>query len=588
MNLSLITLLLTPFTGGILSYLGGKINSKLKYAFALSFSSIFIFEILLYQNLKIDFLILTKSYDSLLVFQINPLSWFFSVLLGIITLISVTLSASEKHLFSNINIMTLMFLEGASFGLFVSGDILTFFIFLCIILFITYILLFEIDHEFSLKFLGIYFAGAFSLFILLLVLFRNANSFTFVSIKSATSSLSTHIILFIMLFFMAWLFIMTTIFPLNIWIYNLYSKISGSSKFMLLNIFKNAGIYALILFFYNLIGLKTQSIYTLKIVGIFGTLTFISSTFLTLFKIDKEQIITHMFFAETGVSMVGISLISSYGFASSLLITINQLFCTGLFTFIVTQNKYNLDPRDKLHLNKISFFVSVLMILGVPFTIQFLSRWLLYTTLLEKNSFFYVSCIILGSIFEMVALYKLIKIKFSEEDYATNLSPKSSFIAVLTISSSMILTGIYPQVLLKIIQKIDQSINPYSVKIQFNNLQALNTLQSKIIFITLTSGIFLGFVLFTLIPWLKKKLPNKIILPITRASVKLTVESRILIRKAYSPIFRIKCISNSLRSLFNSFWNYLPLIQNKIKIIILYVATALALISIAVLIILRT
>jgi hypothetical protein len=356
---------------------------------------------------------------------------------------------------------------------------------------------------------------------------------------------------------------------------------------MLLNIFKNAGIYALILFFYNLIGLKTQSIYALKIVGIFGTLTFVSSSFLALFKIDKEQIITHMFFAETGISMIGISLTSSYGFTSSLLIIINQMLWIGLFVLTVRQNKYNLDPGDKLHLNKISFFISVLMILGVPFTIQFLSRWLLYTVLLEKNSSLYISCIILGSIFEIVALYKLTKIKFSEQDHSMKLSPKISFVAALTISASIILTGVYPGTVLKIIQKIDQTLNPSSVKIQFNNIRALNTPQAKIIFITLASGIFIIFVLFTLIPWLKKKLPDKIILPIAKISIIVITKSRFLARKAYSPIFRIKCISSSLRNLFNSFWNYLPLIQNKIKIIILYTAAALVLISIAILIVLK-
>ena len=289
MNISLITILLTPFMGGILAYLGGKINKTVKYIFAISFSALFIIELFIYENLKIDFLILTSSYGSLQIFQINSLSWFFSLILGIITLISIVLSMNERQLLPNIHIMTVMFLESAVFGLFLSGDALTFFIFLCIILLLTYILLIEISHAFSLKFLNIQFAGMFLFLILILVLFKNVNSFTFVNIKSIIPEIPDKIILFTLTIFTVWIFIMTTLFPFNLWISSLYSKISASSKLLLLNVIKNGGLYALILFFYGLIGIKMQSVYTLKIIGIFGALTFVSSSLLALFKRDRSK-----------------------------------------------------------------------------------------------------------------------------------------------------------------------------------------------------------------------------------------------------------------------------------------------------------
>jgi len=586
MNISLVTILLTPFMGGILAYLGGKINKTVKYIFAISFSALFIIELFIYENLKIDFLILTESYGSLQIFQINPLSWFFSLILGIITLISIVLSMNEKQLLPNIHIMTVMFLESAVFGLFLSGDALTFFIFLCIILLLTYILLIEISHAFSLKFLNIQFAGMFLFLILILVLFKNVNSFTFVNIKSIIPEIPDKIILFTLLIFTVWIFIMTTLFPFNLWIPSLYSKISASSKLLLLNVIKNGGLYALILFLYGLIGLKMQSVYTLKIIGIFGALTFVSSSLLALFKRDKEQIVTQLLSGETGISLIGLSLMNSYGFTSALLIMINQLLWMGLFLFTIKRIKF----MDKLHMDIIGFFISILMIMSIPFTIQFASRYMLFRTLLDKGNLFYISFIVSGNALEMIALYKLAKIKIFEKAYASEvegLNSKVFFISILIMSAILIIPGLYPRILLSLIEKIDQTLNPYSIKIQFSNLQSINTVQSKIILISTFSGVFLGFVAFTLIPELMKKLPVKIILPISSAFSKLDIQAKLLIRKFSASVSRIKAISDFINSSFNSFRNNLPLIQDKIKIIILYFVAALAIISVALLILLK-
>jgi len=586
MNISLITILLTPFIGGILAYLGGKINKTVKYIFAISFSALFIIELFIYENLKIDFLILTRSYGSLQIFQINPLSWFFSLILGIITLISIKLSMNERQLLPNIHIMTVMFLESAVFGLFLSGDALTFFIFLCIILLLTYILLIEISHAFSLKFLNIQFAGMFLFLILILVLFKNVNSFTFVNIKSIIPEIPDKIILFTLTIFTVWIFIMTTLFPFNLWISSLYSKISASSKLLLLNVIKNGGLYALILFFYGLMGLKMQSVYTLKIIGIFGALTFVSSSLLALFKRDTEQIVTQLLSGETGISLIGLSLMNSYGFTSALLIMINQLLWMGLFLFTIKRIKF----MDKLHIDIIGFFISILMIMSIPFTIQFASRYMLFTTLLGKGNLFYISFIVSRNALEMTALYKLAKIKIFEKAYAIKvewLNSKVSFISILIMSAILIILGLYPRILLSLIEKIDQTLNPYSIKIQFSNLQSINTVQSKIILISTFSGVFLGFVAFTLIPELMKKLPVKIILPISSAFSKLDIQAKLSIRKFSTSVSRIKAISAFINSSFNSFRNNLPLIQDKIKIIMLYFVAALALISVALLILLK-
>ena len=586
MNISLITILLTPFIGGILAYLGGKINKTVKYIFAISFSALFIIELFIYENLKIDFLILTSSYGSLQIFQINSLSWFFSLILGIITLISIVLSMNERQLLPNIHIMTVMFLESAVFGLFLSGDALTFFIFLCIILLLTYILLIEISHAFSLKFLNIQFAGMFLFLILILVLFKNVNSFTFVNIKSIIPEIPDKIILFTLTIFTVWIFIMTTLFPFNLWISSLYSKISASSKLLLLNVIKNGGLYALILFFYGLIGIKMQSVYTLKIIGIFGALTFVSSSLLALFKRDTEQIVTQLLSGETGISLIGLSLMNSYGFTSALLIMINQLLWMGLFLFTIKRIKF----MDKLHMDIIGFLISILMIMSIPFTIQFASRYMLFTTLLGKGNLFYISFIVSGNALEMIALYKLAKIKIFEKAYASEvegLNSKVSFISILIMSAILIILGLYPRILLSLIEKIDQTLNPYSIKIQFSNLQSINTVQSKIILISTFSGVFLGFVAFTLIPELMKKLPVKIILPISSAFSKLDIQAKLSIRKFSASVSRIKAISDFINSSFNSFRNNLPLIQDKIKIIMLYFVAALALISVALLILLK-
>jgi len=265
---------------------------------------------------------------------------------------------------------------------------------------------------------------------------------------------------------------------------------------------------------------------------------------------------------------------------------INQLLWMGLFLFTIKRIKF----MDKLHIDIIGFFISILMIMSIPFTIQFASRYMLFATLSGKGGLFYISFIVSGNALEMIALYKLAKIKIFEKAYASEvegLNSKVSFISILIMSAILIILGLYPRILLSLIEKIDQTLNPYSIKIQFSNLQSINTVQSKIILISTFSGVFLGFVAFTLIPELMKKLPVKIILPISSAFSKLDIQAKLSIRKFSTSVSRIKAISAFINSSFNSFRNNLPLIQDKIKIIMLYFVAALALISVALLILLK-
>lgn len=584
MNISLITILITPFVGGLLAYLGGKINSTLRYAFALSFSATFILELFIYRNLKIDFLVLTKTYGSQQILQINPLSWLFSIILGITTLAAIALSINERHLFSNVHAMTLMFLEGVVFGFLSSGDMLTLFAFFCAFIFLAYVLLIEIGHSFSLKFLDIHFVGSFLFLFLLLLLFKNANNFIFINIKSSMPAFANKIVLLILIIFTLWAFAETNLFPFNLIRHKLYSKIPASSRLFLTNAVKNMGLYALIIFFYSLTGQTAQSMYALKIIGLLGALTFVSSSLMPLFNADSAEAINHLLFGETGISLIGVSLINSYGFASALLIIINQALWMGLFLFAESGGSIKVKFINKLHIDRIGFVLSILMLMGLPLTLQFTSRYLLFTALLDKGELFFISLIVLGGVAEIVSLCKLLNIAIIKETNGENPHSYILLIPMLTISIFMIVLGAFPYISLNVIKKIDQMLNPYHMEIQFSTLKALNSLQARIILIIASSGILLGVVSFYLIPLLKKKLPGKITFPISNAFSKLNVQAKLIINKITAAISPIKTVPHAINKAFDAFKSNLPIMQGKIKTIMSYFLLALALILVALLI----
>ncbi|NCQ52881.1 MAG: hypothetical protein GW803_02090, partial [Caldiserica bacterium] len=102
---------------------------------------------------------------------------------------------------------------------------------------------------------------------------------------------------------------------------------------------------------------------------------------------------------------------------------------------------------DKLHIDIIGFFISILMIMSIPFTIQFASRYMLFATLSGKGGLFYISFIVSGNALEMIALYKLAKIKIFEKAYASEvegLNSKVSFISILIMSAILTILGLYP------------------------------------------------------------------------------------------------------------------------------------------------
>lgn len=587
MNFSLFTILITPLAGGTLAYLGGKISRKLKYLFAISFASFFIIEIILYRNIRIDLLIRGKLLGSLLLFGINDLSWFFSLILGISGLIAIIVSFNEEHSFSNMYLMLLMFLEGASFGLLIAQDILTFFIFFCTILFLTYVILVEINHGFSLKFLSFYFSGAFLILLFIMIFFKNLNSFSFVSIRTGMPALSDSLKIFGITIIIVWFFILAPLFPFNLWFQRFYSKMHASLKILLLSLFKNIGIYFLIVLLYDFVGLKLESVYSLRFLGISGSITFIISGMLAFNQKTKEQSIIQIFFAETGLSIIGLSLMDSYGITSSMLTIINQFIWIGLFPLTAKPISYNFNLLKRLRFSKVMFFITLGLLSGVPLTLQFISRWLLLTTLLERGQLFYIYCVVLGSAFELIAIYRIAKTVIFEKQQAMKDSGPY-LITTLAILLFAIISGIFPQYIFGVIHKVDQMINYYSFEITFNNIASLYAVQSKIIFITTGAALFTGFIFFTLIPWAAKKLPEKILVKLSFIPNRTNRSLNLMKKEIYNvPARKLRTFLSSLNKLLLSLENALPLIRNKIKIILIYFIMALALISLVTLIILR-
>jgi len=75
MNLSLLTILITPFFGGLLAYAGANLNKFTKNFFFILFMALPLFELYPYINTTIDYLYYADVFGVQLILGINSFSF---------------------------------------------------------------------------------------------------------------------------------------------------------------------------------------------------------------------------------------------------------------------------------------------------------------------------------------------------------------------------------------------------------------------------------------------------------------------------------------------------------------------------------
>lgn len=477
--MSLEILLIIAFGGAFLVYFSGKISPKLRDGFAVFISLLLVLIISCLYGKNIEKTFYMGFLGIPLVLRVNMLSWLFAMVISSIGSLSVIFSLSyighkEKTDFYYI---MLLLVNSAMLGIVMSGDLASFFIFWEIMSWTAFfIICYKRGSALAagIKYIVMSIIGSMAMLIGVLSIQAKFDTLIISELSTKFASASSGYILFILITFGIGFGVKSAVVPLHTWLPDAHSQAPTPFSAILSGVLTKMGIYGFILFFYfilaqnQFLGLGPDVFNLHYILCWIGAITIVIPTFIALLQNDAKRLLAWHSIGQIGYIILGISIGTSIGVASGIFHMLNHATFKALLFLTVGAVEYRTNGiRDlnslgglikKMPVTFIAALIGALGIIGVPLTNGFVSKWMIYKTLILNTHPFLAFAALLGTWGTILSLYKFMHNIFlgqlPEKLKDVKKAPFDMQFPLIILSIVIILFGILPGIPLKVINSI--------------------------------------------------------------------------------------------------------------------------------------
>ena len=502
--MSLTQLVIISFAGAFLTYFSGKVSSKLRDVFAVIISLVLI-AILSYFYGKTEELRYFSFLGLPLLLRINMLSWYFAITIAVVGALSIIFSLSYMKGKEKTDFYYLMMLlvNAGMLGIVLSGDLVSFYIFWEIMSWSAFLL---ISYNrgpalaAGMKYIVMSIIGSVAMLIGMLSLYTNYGTLCISEISPLIDSASSGYILFLLILFFVAFGIKNAVWPFHTWLPPAHSEAPSPFSAVLSGILVRMGMYGFLVFFYVVLGVKLflglgQGLYRFHyILAWIGAINIVIPTFIAMFQNDSKRLLAWHGVGQGGYMVLGVAMGTSLGVVGGTFHIINHTSYIALLFLVVGAIEYRTKGiRDlnslgglikKMPITFIGALVGACGLIGVPLTNGFVSKWLIYKTLILKGYPFLAFAALIGTWGTILSLYKFLHNIFlgqlPEKYKDVEKVPFSMQFPIIILSSVIILFGIFPGIPLKVINSIVVSFGLQSLNINIWGISsetgALNTI----------------------------------------------------------------------------------------------------------------
>jgi len=503
--MSLELLLAVSIGGSLLTYIFGKISSRLREGFAVLISLVLVIMIaFLYgengtESFYFNFLSLP------LILRINMLSWFFAIAVSALGTLSVIFSLSYMRDRERTDFYYLMLLlvNTSMLGIVFSGDMVSFFIFWEIMSWSTFLLISSNRGPAlaaGMKYIIFSIIGSMAMLVGMLSLYASYETLDIATLTELIPSASSAYILFLSIIFGIAFAIKNALMPLHTWLPDAYAEAPTPFNGILSGMLTRMGIYGFILMMYVIVGatkflnLGSGLFKFNTILAWLGAITIVIPTFIAILQNDAKKLLAWSAIGQGGYMIVGIVLGTSLGLAGGIFHTLNHAIYIVLLFMCVGAIQYRTGgERDlnslgglikKMPVAFIGSLVGVSGLIGIPLTNGFVSKWLIYKTLILEGYPFLAFAALIGTWGCILYCYKFIHHVFlgqlPEKYKNIQKAPFSMHFPIIILSLAILLFGILPGIPLKVINTIGISFGFESLNVSIwgivSETGALNTI----------------------------------------------------------------------------------------------------------------
>jgi NADH-quinone oxidoreductase subunit M len=519
MTLQLI--LLIGFGGAIVTYFAGKISSKLREIFAVIISLLLVGMVIYtygrysQEILKIGFL------DFKIVFTLNRLSWLFAIMISSLTALSIIFSISYMKGKENLNFyyMVMLFVNASMLGIVFSGTLLLFYIFWEIMSWSTFLLISYNKGKAlnaGLKYVIMSIIGSMAMLVAIISVYIKFGTLEISAISQNINIVSFNYIVCIFGLFFIGFGIKSAIVPLHTWLPDAHSEAPSPFSAILSGILIKMGIYGFLLIMYIIVGIKillalgTGWIKFHYILAWLGAISIVIPTFIALLQNDAKRLLAWHSIGQIGYIIVGISLGTGLGFLGGTFHIFNHAIFKALLFLCVASVAYQARTRNlnqlgglikKMPVTFIGALIGAFGIIGVPLTNGFVSKWLIYKTLILGNYPFLAFAALIGTWGTLLSFYKFLHNIFlgqlPKKYKNIKKEPISMQTPIIILSVAVILFGIFPGLILKFINNLGVSIGFQKFNISIMGISTetgiLNMLNISFLLLLSIAAVFILF-----------------------------------------------------------------------------------------------
>ena len=216
------------------------------------------------------------------------------------------------------------------------------------------------------------------------------------------------------------------LFPLHLWLPNAYTYAPSAVTAFIASTATEVGVYLLLRFFFTIFGV-TFSFDVMQLDRILMPLALIAIVTMSLVAIYQENVkrlLAYSSVAQIGYMVLGISFASVLGLTAGILHLFNHALMKGALFMSMGCVMYRVGSVRLERMNGLgrampwtmaAFVVGGLSLIGVPFTVGFISKWYLVQAALEQGMWPVAGVVLLGSLLALMYVWKVVEVAYFRE-----------------------------------------------------------------------------------------------------------------------------------------------------------------------------
>ncbi|RKY73498.1 MAG: hypothetical protein DRQ24_02195, partial [Candidatus Latescibacterota bacterium] len=438
-----------------------------------------------------------------LVLRLNMLSWFFAITIAVVGALSIIFSLSyiKGRERTDFYYLMMLLVNASMLGIVLSGDLVSFYIFWEIMSWSAFLL---ISYNrgpalaAGMKYIIMSIIGSTAMLVGMLSLYASYGTLSISEIAPQIASASPGYILFLSVLFFVAFGIKNAVWPFHTWLPPAHSEAPSPFSAVLSGILVRMGMYGFLLFFFVIVGSKIflglgrGSFH--YILAWIGAINIVIPTFIAMLQNDSKRLLAWHGVGQGGYMVLGVALGTSLGVTGGIFHIVNHTSYIALLFLVVGAVEYRTNGiRDlnslgglikRMPITFIGALIGVCGLIGLPLTNGFVSKWLIYKSLILQGHPFLAFGALIGTWGTILSLYKFLHNMFlgqlPERYNGIKKAPVSMQFPIIILSLIIILFGIFPGIPLKVINCIVTSFGLQSLNINIwgigSETGALNTI----------------------------------------------------------------------------------------------------------------